>query len=80
MKAFLMSAAKEPLAVRNLPDPQPGPGQVRIRMRATGVCGTDVHVSHGELPVPLPMVLGHEPAGVVDLAGPGINRSKPETA
>jgi D-arabinose 1-dehydrogenase-like Zn-dependent alcohol dehydrogenase len=76
MKAFLMSAAKEPLAVRELPDPQPGPGQVRIRMRATGVCGTDVHVWHGELPVPLPMVLGHEPAGVVDLAGPGVESVK----
>ncbi len=76
MKAFLMNAAKEPLAVRELPDPKPGPGQVRIRMRATGVCGTDVHVWHGELPVPLPMVLGHEPAGVVDLAGPGVESVK----
>ena len=72
MKAFLMNATKEPLALRELADPQPGPGQVRIRMRATGVCGTDVHVWHGELPVPLPLVLGHEPVGVVDLAGLGV--------
>lgn len=72
MKANLMTAVREPLAAREIPDPQPLPGQVRIRLHATGVCGTDVHVWHGELPVPLPIVLGHEPVGVVDAMGPGV--------
>ncbi|MBV8729376.1 MAG: alcohol dehydrogenase catalytic domain-containing protein [Acidobacteriia bacterium] len=72
MKAVLMTAVKEPFAMREILDPQPGPGQVRIRMNATGVCGTDVHVWNGELPVPLPIVLGHEPVGVIDLAGQGV--------
>ena len=44
MKAHLMTSTRQPLETRDVPDPQPGPGQVRIRMRATGVCGTDVHV------------------------------------
>jgi D-arabinose 1-dehydrogenase-like Zn-dependent alcohol dehydrogenase len=72
MKAILMTAIKEPLTTREIPDPQPGPGQVRIRLHATGVCGTDVHVWNGELPVPLPIVPGHEPVGVIDRVGPGV--------
>jgi alcohol dehydrogenase len=72
VKARVMTAVKEPLKEREVPDPQPGPGQVRIRLHATGVCGTDVHVLEGELPVPLPIVLGHEPAGIVDAVGPGV--------
>jgi alcohol dehydrogenase len=72
MKAMIMKGIKELFSQEEMPDPQPRPGQVRIRLHATGVCGTDVHVWHGELPVPLPLVLGHEPAGVVDLVGPGV--------
>ena len=67
-----MTAVKQPLQEREVPDPQPGPGQVRIRLRATGVCGTDIHILDGELPVPLPIVLGHEPAGIVDAIGAGV--------
>lgn len=76
MRAMTMTGVREPLASREVPDPEPGPGQVRIRLYATGVCGTDVHVWHGELPVPLPLVLGHEPAGVVDVTGPGVRSLK----
>src|SRR5215469_1508228 len=76
MKAMLMTAVKEPLVTRDIPDPQPGPGQVRIRLHATGVCGTDVHVWHGELPVPLPIVPGHEPVGEIDMLGPGVRSVK----
>jgi D-arabinose 1-dehydrogenase-like Zn-dependent alcohol dehydrogenase len=72
MKAFVMKATKEPFTAQEIPDPQPGPGQVRIRLHASGVCGTDVHAWHGELPLPLPIVLGHEPVGVIDIAGPGV--------
>jgi len=65
MKAFVMKATRVPFTAQDVPDPQPGPGQVRMRLHASGVCGTDVHVWNGELPVPLPIVLGHEPAGVI---------------
>ena len=78
MKTNFMTAVKEPLILREIPDPQPGPGQVRIRLQATGVCGTDVHVWLGELPVPLPIVLGHEPVGIIDLLGPGVRSVKTE--
>jgi len=76
MKAMMMTGIRQPLAKQDVPDPEPGPGQVRIRLHATGVCGTDVHVLHGELPVPLPLVLGHEPAGVIDATGPGVRLPK----
>jgi 2-desacetyl-2-hydroxyethyl bacteriochlorophyllide A dehydrogenase len=72
MKAIYMTAVKQPLTARDVPDPQPGPGQVRIRLHSTGVCGTDVHVWQGDLPVPLPIVPGHEPVGVIDALGPGV--------
>jgi D-arabinose 1-dehydrogenase-like Zn-dependent alcohol dehydrogenase len=52
MKAFIMKTTKAPFTAQEVPDPQPGPGQVRIRLHASGVCGTDVHVWNGELPVP----------------------------
>jgi D-arabinose 1-dehydrogenase-like Zn-dependent alcohol dehydrogenase len=78
MKANVMTAVKEPLTLRESSDPQPGPGQVRIRLQATGVCGTDVHVWCGDLPVPLPIVLGHEPVGIIDLLGPGVRSVKTE--
>jgi D-arabinose 1-dehydrogenase-like Zn-dependent alcohol dehydrogenase len=71
MKAMVMTAVHQPLAAREIPDPQPGPGQVRIRLQATGVCGTDIHVWHGDLPVPMPIVPGHEPVGTIDAVGPG---------
>jgi len=71
MKAMLMTAVNQPFSSQTIADPQPGPGQVRIRLHATGVCGTDIHVWRGELPVPLPIVPGHEPVGTVDAVGPG---------
>ncbi len=76
MKAAVLTAAKQPMAVREMPVPQPGPGQVRIRLHASGVCGTDIHVWNGELPVPMPMIPGHEPVGVVDSLGEGSNSVK----
>jgi D-arabinose 1-dehydrogenase-like Zn-dependent alcohol dehydrogenase len=77
MKAVVMTAVKEPFTTREIPDPQPAAGQVRIRLHATGVCGTDVHVWNGELPVPLPIVPGHEPVGVIDSVGQGVRSVRP---
>ena len=64
-------AEPEHWELTDLPDPEPGPGEVRIRVRATGVCGTDVHLHHGEFGHVYPLVPGHEVIGEVDQAGPG---------
>src|SRR5437868_14626073 len=64
MRAMVLSAAREPLELRELPVPKAGPGQVLLRVRACGVCRTDLHVVDGELPRPkLPLVPGHQIVG-----------------
>ena len=73
MKAAVMTGAKQPFEIRDVERRNPGPGQVRIRIRASGVCGTDTHVWHGNyITLPLPAVLGHEPVGVIESLGPGV--------
>jgi D-arabinose 1-dehydrogenase-like Zn-dependent alcohol dehydrogenase len=57
--------------------PQPGPGQVRIRVQACGVCHSDVVTKEGGWPgLVYPRVPGHEVAGVIDEAGPGVTQWK----
>ena len=66
------------LALEERPVPEPGPGEVLLRVTAVGVCGSDVHYyRHGRIGpyvVDQPLVLGHEPAGVVVALGPGATR------
>ncbi len=56
--------------------PDPGPGEVQVRVAAVGVCGSDLHSysegAVGDAPCVFPMVLGHEPAGVVVKTGIGV--------
>ena len=47
----------------------PGPGQLRVRIHACGICHTDMVMREGGLPVPFPVVLGHEGAGIVEAVG-----------
>jgi alcohol dehydrogenase, propanol-preferring len=64
---MVLPAARVPLELRELAEPQPGPGQVLLRVRACGVCRTDLHVVDGELPHPkLPLVPGHQIVGETD--------------
>ena len=66
---------QEDLTVRSsdVQVPEPGPGEVLVKVRAAGVCGTDLHIVDGMIkPDAYPMTLGHEAAGVVEQAGPGV--------
>lgn len=54
----------------------PGPGEVLVRPRATGICGSDLHVYRGQAR-PLAFAGGHEIAGEVAAVGPGVDRLKP---
>ncbi len=60
------------LVVERLQLQAPQHGEVRVRVRAAGVCGSDRHVIDGEWQVPLPAVMGHEAAGVVEAVGAGV--------
>lgn len=57
------------LSMEKVDPSPPGPHDVVVRVGASGVCHTDVAVLTGHLPVPLPVVLGHEGAGVVEWVG-----------
>jgi propanol-preferring alcohol dehydrogenase len=62
-----------PLVERELPVPRPGAGELRIDVEACGVCRTDLHIVDGELADPkLPLVPGHQIAGVVAELGDGV--------
>jgi len=51
--------------------------EVKIRMAAAGVCHSDLSVINGTIPYPLPVVLGHEGAGVVEEVGAGVTHTRP---
>ena len=55
----------------------PKDGEVLIRYTHAGLCRSDMHIAEGDLPARLPMVLGHEGAGIIEEVGPGVTRVKP---
>lgn len=78
MLAARMHQPGEPLRLDEVPVPSPGYGQVLVKVHACGVCGSDVHFVAGHSPVArTPITLGHEPAGVVHQAGPGVENAAP---
>ena len=66
-------AVSQPLKVREVDLAGPGHGEVLVRIEAAGLCHSDLSVIDGNRPRPLPMVLGHEAAGVVEALGPEVN-------
>jgi D-arabinose 1-dehydrogenase-like Zn-dependent alcohol dehydrogenase len=72
MRVAELVRAGAPFVHRAAPLPMPGPGELRLRVEASGLCGTDVHLWRGDFAVPLPVVPGHEPVGVIDALGPGL--------
>ena len=72
MGASLPYAGTCPVSVETVELGEPGPGEVRVRITAAGLCHSDLSIINGDRPRPMPMVLGHEAAGVVDACGPGV--------
>lgn len=66
---------REPVAPEPLVIDEPGPGEVLVRIQASGVCHTDLHIRNGAI-ASLPMLLGHEGAGVVEAVGPGVEQPR----
>jgi NDMA-dependent alcohol dehydrogenase len=71
--AAVLHATNEPLRVEEVELAPPGPHEVAVRIRASGVCHSDWNAIVGDSPIPLPAVLGHEGAGVVEEVGPGVD-------
>ena len=78
MTAAVVEQFCRPLVMRELPVPTPGPGQALIEIMASGVCHTDLHAADGDWPVrpSLPLIPGHEGAGIVVALGSGVTHLK----
>jgi S-(hydroxymethyl)glutathione dehydrogenase/alcohol dehydrogenase len=72
VRGALLETVGQPVEIADLDLIEPRAGEVRVRMLASGVCHSDLHVRDGEWDRPTPIVLGHEGAGIVDAAGPGV--------
>lgn len=70
-------AQSRPLSVEDLELEGPGPGEVRVRIEAAGLCHSDLSVVNGSRRRPVPMLLGHEAAGVVVELGEGVETVSP---
>jgi alcohol dehydrogenase len=67
----------KPLVIEEVDLDDPGPGEVRVKVAAAGLCHSDLSVIDGSRPRPLPMVIGHEAAGVVDEVGRDVTDLQP---
>lgn len=73
MKAAVLHNYGEKLRIEEVDLEEPRRGEVRVQMKAAGICHSDLHVIDVQLPLPVPIVLGHEGAGIVDAVGEGVD-------
>jgi S-(hydroxymethyl)glutathione dehydrogenase/alcohol dehydrogenase len=76
MKAAVLREVGKPLQIEDVQINKPGPHEVLIRTKAAGLCHSDLHFMEGSYPHPLPAVLGHESAGVVEAIGSEVRTVK----
>lgn len=77
MKAAVFREIGQPMGIEEVSIAKPQGREVLVRMMAVGVCHSDLHVMTGDSPLPLPAVLGHEAAGIVEQVGPEVHHVKP---
>ncbi len=72
-KAALCRAHNAPVVVETIAVDAPKRGEVTVKLGACGVCHSDLSAITGTIALPLPLVLGHEGAGVVEEVGEGVS-------
>jgi aryl-alcohol dehydrogenase len=77
IRAAVAEEQAKPLVIEELNLDEPHDDEVLVKVVAAGICQTDAHVWHQRIPAPLPLVLGHEGAGVVERVGPGVTDLEP---
>jgi S-(hydroxymethyl)glutathione dehydrogenase / alcohol dehydrogenase len=77
MKAAVCRAFKEPLSIEQVRLAEPGPGEVKVRIAACAICHSDILLIEGAWGGELPVVPGHEAAGVVEATGEGVGQVGP---
>jgi NDMA-dependent alcohol dehydrogenase len=76
-KAAVVYEPGKPIEIEELELDGPRENEVLIRYLYAGMCHSDVHIAQGDLEARLPLVLGHEGAGIVEEVGPNVTRVKP---
>lgn len=76
-RAAVIELKDGPFIIQDVTLEAPRPDEVLVRMVATGICATDAHVRRQLLPAPLPAILGHEGAGIVERVGSTVTHVKP---
>ncbi|MCI7606771.1 MAG: NAD(P)-dependent alcohol dehydrogenase [Spirochaetales bacterium] len=77
IKAAVTHSTGAPFVIEEVELDEPKMGEILVRITASGICHTDEAVQHQFIPTPLPAVLGHEGAGIVEKVGPGVTEFKP---
>ena len=77
MKAAVLYGVGQPLVIEDIQVDEPRAGEVLVKTSASGVCHSDLHFMEGSYPTIMPIVLGHESAGVVEKVGEGVTKVKP---
>ena len=77
MKAAVLHAPREAMTIEDVTLEKPGRREVLVRTAAAGLCHSDLHFIEGAYPTPVPVVLGHESAGVVEAVGDDVTYVKP---
>jgi len=75
MRANVFKGANK-IGLEERPIPKAGPGEAVVKVTLTTICGTDVHIMKGEYPVKVGQTIGHEPVGVIQELGIGVNGYK----
>lgn len=76
-RAAVIEQKDNPFVMRDVTIDDPRPDEVLVRMVATGICATDAHVRQQLLATPLPAILGHEGAGIVERTGSAVSHLRP---
>jgi alcohol dehydrogenase (nicotinoprotein) len=76
-RAAVVHAPGKHVEIEELDLEGPGGGELLIRYTHAGLCHSDLHILHGDIDARMPMVLGHEGAGIVEEVGPGVTRVAP---
>ena len=76
MKAAVYHGGGKPVVIEEVGVRDPRPGEVCVAIKAAGLCHSDLSVIDGTIPYPVPVVLGHEGAGVVEAVGAGVTSVK----
>lgn len=66
------------MEIQEVPEPRPGPNEVKIEVKAAGICGSDIHIYHDDIKIPIktPVVVGHEFSGIIAELGENVKHLK----